>query len=88
MPSTKKRHKRLRGSGDITQRVLNLGTQIQDPTYINSTNEGKMVETCSNQDMRNARKFRAEILMEAYQWKDYGTEGNIRIDPAGSGSAD
>jgi hypothetical protein len=47
-----------------------------------------MVGTCSKQDMRNARKFRAEILIETDQWRDYGKEGNIRIDPVGSRSAD
>ena len=50
--------------GDIIPRILNLGTQIHDPIHINSTNESKMVGTRSEQDMRNARKFQAEILME------------------------
>jgi hypothetical protein len=46
-----------------------------------------MVGTCSKQDMGNAWKFRAEILMETYHWRDYGIEGNIRIDPTGCESA-
>ena len=74
--------------GDIIPRILNLGTQIQDPIHINSTNESKMVGTRSEQDMRNARKFQAEILMETDHWRDYGTEGNTRIDPVGFWSAD
>jgi len=73
-------------SGDNTPCTLNLGTQIQDALHINSTNESKMVRTCSKQDMRNARKFPAEILMETYHWIDYDIEGNIRIDPTGCGS--
>ena len=47
-----------------------------------------MVGTCTKQDTRNASKFRAEILMETYHWRDYGIEGNITIDPIGCGSAD
>jgi len=74
--------------GDITPCIINLGTQIQDPLHINSTNEAKMVGTFSKQDMRNARKFQAEILMETDHWRDYGTERNISIDQIGCGSAD
>ena len=73
---------------DIIPCILNLGTQIQDPLHINSTNEAKMVGACSKQGMRNARKFQAEIQMETDHWRDYGTEGNIRIDPIGFWSAD
>jgi hypothetical protein len=74
--------------GDITPRILNRGTQIQDPLHINSTNETKMVGTCSKHDMRNAWKFQVEILMEAEHWRDYGIEGNIIIDPIGCVSVD